>query len=236
MKVEIRSDRVHISGYVNAVERWSRPLTDRSSGKRFVERICAGTFADALGRNDKVGLMLNHDRVLDDAKSGRFKLEEDNIGLRFDGDVFDQEVIKAARKKELVGWSFGFYPIEQEDEFTAENGVDFKRTVRKLALDEVSIIDKRLLPAYSATSVEVRCSEETPENELQLRADDLEIEYSEEETQEDQPAEAPEESQETQRAEETEEQDTSEEKPEESTGSDYKRAILRKRLEIAYKC
>lgn len=239
MKVEIRNDRVHISGYVNAVERWSRPITEHGTGgKRFSERIRAGAFADALERNDRVLLMLDHGRVLDDTKSGKFTLREDNIGLRFDGDVFDGEVIAAARKKELVGWSFGFYALDQEDEPSTENGVDFKRTVRKLALDEVSIIDKRMLPAYSATSLEVRGGVEASAG-FYIRANAAEVEYIEEAEEEQSRAEE-EDAGEPDANEPQEQTDARAEAPqengEETEPSDYKRAILRKRLEIALKC
>ena len=37
MKVEIRNDKVIIDGYVNAVERFSKPLYDKKG--KFIERI-----------------------------------------------------------------------------------------------------------------------------------------------------------------------------------------------------
>ncbi|MBR3552978.1 MAG: HK97 family phage prohead protease [Clostridia bacterium] len=171
MKVEIRSDRVHISGYVNAVDRWSRPLTDKE-GKRFVEKIVPGTFRRALEEAEKVDVMLNHDRVLTDTRSGNVTLEEDSIGLHFDGDIYDPSVIESARKRELRGWSFGFSsPHEQKREDADEPGADYKRTVDGLKLLEVSIIDKRKLPAYPATSVEVRATEDGGEIFVRMEAD-----------------------------------------------------------------
>ena len=59
MRIEIRSDKVIIDGYVNAVARDSRPIRDKS-GKRFVEQIVPGAFERALKRNE-VKLLLNHD-------------------------------------------------------------------------------------------------------------------------------------------------------------------------------
>ena len=48
MKIIIRSDHVHIEGYVNAVERLSKPITERMG--TFRERIMAGAFKKALER------------------------------------------------------------------------------------------------------------------------------------------------------------------------------------------
>ena len=155
MKIQIRSDRVHISGYVNAVERWSRPLTDKD-GKRFIEKIAAGAFRRALEEAPRVGVMLNHERTLTDTQSDAVRLEEDSIGLRFDGDIFDPEVIAEAKQKQLRGWSFGFRPGTELKATTDQPGVDYTRTLESLDLLEVSIIDQRKLPAYPATSVEVR--------------------------------------------------------------------------------
>ena len=60
MQIRIRADSVEIDGYVNAVERNSKPLWSRMG--QFVERICAGAFAKALERNDNVEILLNHIR------------------------------------------------------------------------------------------------------------------------------------------------------------------------------
>ena len=112
MNVEVRGETVHISGYVNAVERYSKPITDSLRGKvqTFVERIKAGAFHNALRRNE-VKVLLNHDndRELATTKDGSAKLEEDNIGLRADVVITDKEVVEKAKNGQLVGWSFGFY-------------------------------------------------------------------------------------------------------------------------------
>ena len=50
MKVELRNDSVYIEGYVNAVGRDSRPIRDKTTGKRFVEQIVPGTFKRALAK------------------------------------------------------------------------------------------------------------------------------------------------------------------------------------------
>ena len=72
MKVEIRDDVVVIDGYVNAVERDSKVLRDKSGA--FIEKIKAGVFQRALERAKRtaydVKVLLNHnyDRELTSTK------------------------------------------------------------------------------------------------------------------------------------------------------------------------
>lgn len=173
MQIRIRSDSVEIEGYVNAVERKSRPLMSRMG--QFLERICAGAFKRALGRNDDVRLLLNHDetRDLGGTKDGNLELNEDNIGLHAKATIKDPEVIKMARNGDLVGWSFGFYDRDVELK-RDEDGLPL-RNVRDLDLEEVSILDKSKVPAYDGTLVAVRSSEKSMmisdfcEDEIQIR-------------------------------------------------------------------
>jgi HK97 family phage prohead protease len=157
MKVEIREDSVHITGYVNAIERFSKPIKETLHGKirTFIERIKAGVFKTALKRNDDVKVLLNHnhDRVLATTKDGSAKLEEDNIGLRAEVTITDKEVVEKARNNQLVGWSFGFYA--NADELGAEGETE-TRTLTDLDLIEVSILDDTKSPAYYGTSIEAR--------------------------------------------------------------------------------
>lgn len=157
MKVEIREDSVQISGYVNAIERYSKPIRENLRGKirTFIERIKAGVFKTALKRNDDVKVLLNHnhDRVLATTKDGSAKLEEDNIGLRAEVTITDKEVVDKARNNQLVGWSFGFYA--NADELGTE-GNNETRTITDLDLIEVSILDDTKSPAYYGTSIEAR--------------------------------------------------------------------------------
>ena len=46
MRINIREDQVEIEGYVNSVERRSKPLKSRIG--RFIERICKGAFKKAV--------------------------------------------------------------------------------------------------------------------------------------------------------------------------------------------
>ena len=153
MKIIIRSDHVHIEGYVNAVERLSKPITERLG--TFRERVKAGTFKKALNRAEDVRILLNHDmdRDLGGISSGNLMLEEDSIGLRAEADVYDANVIKDAKAGNLVGWSFGFYPLEFRD--TSEDGMPIKELL-DIDLREVSLLNKEHIPAYDGTLVAVR--------------------------------------------------------------------------------
>jgi len=182
MKVEVREDSVFITGYVNAIERYSKPIRESLRGKirTFVERIKAGVFQTALKRNDNVLVLLNHnhDRVLANTKDGSAKLEEDNIGLRAEVTITDKEVVEKARNNQLVGWSFGFYA--NADEMGSEGETE-TRTVTDLDLFEVSILDDTKSPAYYGTSIEARAE---GEKVLEYRATVEEIKEIEEDAME----------------------------------------------------
>lgn len=157
MKIIIRADHVHIEGYVNAVERLSKPITERLG--TFRERVMAGTFKKALKKAQDVRILLNHkeDRDLGGIKDGNLKLEEDSIGLRAEADIFDKDVIADAKAGRLVGWSFGFFPIESRD--TAEDGMPIKE-LHEIDLREVSLLNRNHTPAYDGTLVAVRDNDE----------------------------------------------------------------------------
>lgn len=154
MIIRVREDRVQIEGYVNAVERNSKPLMSRIG--RFIERICKGAFKKAIKRNDDIHILLNHDwdRDLGSTKQGNLELEEDNIGLRAKATITDKEVVEKARNGELVGWSFGFQDREVEN--STERGIPL-REVKDLDLFEVSVLDRTKAPAYEGTLVAARC-------------------------------------------------------------------------------
>ncbi len=182
MKVNIRADKVEIEGYVNAIERDSKPLWSRVG--QFIERICKGAFKKALKRNDDVHILLNHDwtRDLGSTKQGNLELEEDNIGLKARATITDPEVVKKARAGELVGWSFGF--SDRDVINSIRDGMPH-RAVKDLDLAEVSILDKRKSPAYEGTLITARAEEDV----LHFRGEDF---IDEVEVKEDQPEEQPE--------------------------------------------
>ena len=159
MNITIRADdTVEIDGYVNAVERLSKPLTDRTG--TFVERICKGAFKKALGRAEDVRILLNHnwDRDLGGLADKNLELNEDAIGLHARATIKDADVVKKARNGELVGWSFGF--TDRDVENGEEKGLAL-REVKDLDLYEVSLIDRSKIPAYDGTLVAVRTADES---------------------------------------------------------------------------
>lgn len=157
MKINIREDQVEIEGYVNSIERKSKPLMSRIG--RFIERICKGAFKRAIERNDNVRILLNHnwEKDLGGTKDGNLELHEDNIGLHARATITDKEVIEKAREGSLVGWSFGFKDREVEN--SVEHGMP-TRDVKDLDLYEVSILDRTKSPAYEGTLLSVRSNDD----------------------------------------------------------------------------
>lgn len=182
MRIEIRSDSVILDGYVNAVGRDSRPvITPRG---KCIEQIEPRAFEKALNKADNVDLLLNHNknRKLGSTKEGSLELFEDNIGLRAIATITDEEVIEKAKKSKLKGWSFGQYVNKDRIEERTD-GLP-RRYIEDLDLVEVSIIDDRLNPVYTATSIEMRADEEVINEQRgnEFRAvvvDNTTIDYSE---------------------------------------------------------
>lgn len=228
MNIEVRNDSVVISGYVNAVERWSKPVMANLRGvrQRCLEKIKAGAFRTALKRNDNVKVLLNHidERELANTKDGSAILEEDNIGLRAEVTITDPEVVQKAKNHRLVGWSFGFWSNSDE---VAQGDTLPTRTVTDMDLREVSILDDSRSPAYVGTSIETRSEGGAPLEIRENVADEsVDIEQladlvankvmerlnasktearAEEQPEENKEAEATEETKETEEAEATEE-------------------------------
>lgn len=153
MEIRIKDNSVEIEGYVNAVERLSKPLHSRTG--EFVERICKGAFQRALQRNDNVRLLYNHNwsRDLGGTKDGNVELSEDNIGLKIRATVKDAETVENARRGNLVGFSFGFEDRDVDEH--SENGMR-TRDVKDMDLYEISILDRKKTPAYDGTLINVR--------------------------------------------------------------------------------
>ena len=157
MKIYIRADSITIEGYVNAVERNSKPLNER--GVTFIERIAAGAFKRAIKRAKDIRILLNHDwsKDLGGISDGNLELEEDSIGLKARATITDPEVVADAKRGDLVGWSFGFDDVvdgvkQLRDE---ETGLPLRK-VNDLDLFEVSLLNRKKSPAYAGTLVNVR--------------------------------------------------------------------------------
>lgn len=155
MRITLRSDSVEIEGYVNAVGRDSRRLTDEF-GYPFNEQIQPGTFANAIRAKQEsdteIQLKLDHERVIGGTGTN-LELEEDSIGLHARATVTDPEVIAKARQRKLVGWSFGFVRQDYREEYSS----DCRRVIiTDMDLREVTIVDDNAIPAYAGTSIHTR--------------------------------------------------------------------------------
>ena len=176
LNYEIRDNKLHISGYVNAVERDSKVIMTRDG--RCVEQIAAGAFSKSLADGHEVRMKLNHKRDIGSTADGTLELREDKIGLYAEAETEDEELRELAANGKLTGWSFGFVKREGVME---QRGKDVpRRRINALDLSEVSILS--VTPAYDGTSVECRAEEvetrsyddyESAENGAQ--ADDSEI-------------------------------------------------------------
>lgn len=179
MNIRISDDTVEIDGYVNAVERLSKPLNDRLG--KFVERVKKGAFRKALERADDVRILLNHNwkRDLGGTKEGTLKLNEDSIGLHARTIIKDKEVAEMARRGDLVGWSFGF--TDRDVEKGEENGLTV-RNVKDLDLYEVSLISRGKVPAYDGTIIAVRTADDKVINIADITESDANIRATKDET------------------------------------------------------
>lgn len=178
MNIRVTEDKIEIDGYVNAVERLSKPLNDRLG--KFVERVKVGAFKRALERAEDVRILLNHDwhKDLGGLKDGNLELYEDSIGLRARATITDEQTVKDAREGKLNfrGWSFGF--TDRDVEIGEENGLTV-RNVKDLDLYEVSLIDRSHVPAYDGTLVAVRTADKSlnisdlVESEVKVRVEEI---------------------------------------------------------------
>ena len=157
--VEIRDGKLHISGYVNAVERDSKVINTKRG--KCVEQIAAGAFAASLADGHEVRMKFNHKRDIGSTADGVLTLKENSIGLYAEAETDDEELMTLAGKGELRGWSFGF--VAKDDELEQRDGKEPRRRVKALDLQEVSILS--VTPAYNGTSVEIRSYEEYTEEE-----------------------------------------------------------------------
>ena len=176
MRIEVRADNtVRICGYVNAVERESRPvITPRG---RMNELIESGVFRRALEERSEISMTVDHEagRVVARTTDGTLKLKEDAIGLYADALVTDKAVAMEARAGHIKGWSFGMKCTADKVEERA--GRLSLRRIKGIVLDHVTLVIKKT-PAYSATSVELRAGEE---EDIECRAFDAELELTVEE-------------------------------------------------------
>lgn len=169
MKVEIRADGAHISGYVNVTEKKSRPVVTPRG--KVIEVIEERAFEKAIERAGNINVTVDHDKthVYASTDDGTVTLYEDTIGLHADVLIKDETLIELAKKGKIRGWSFGMYNVVDEIEPRADD-IPIRR-VKSLDLDHLTLVVKRN-PIYSATSVELRADGDI---ELEERATEQEV-------------------------------------------------------------
>lgn len=142
-----------IGGYVNVTERESETLYSQQRGKWFKEVMKKGVFERALANNQSIPCLLEHnwDKELAHTAKGTLELREDNIGLRFDAIINDDEVYEQIRSGAINSCSFGF-TVEEQD-YENVNSRFEKRYVHKINLKEISLVKN---PAYVGSLVESR--------------------------------------------------------------------------------
>ncbi len=168
MKIEIRADGAHISGYVNATEKKSRPVITPHG--KVIEEIEPRAFERAIARAGNISLTVDHDssHVYAETQDGTLQLYEDDIGLHADVLIRDETLISLAKQGKIRGWSFGMYNVRDE---IVERADELPlRKVKDLDLDHVTLVVKKT-PVYSATSVEIRAGADV---ELEERGRDPE--------------------------------------------------------------
>jgi HK97 family phage prohead protease len=169
MKVEIRADGAHISGYVNVTEKKSRPvITPRG---KVIEIIEERAFEKAIERAGCINLTVDHDNthIYASTEDGTLTLYEDAIGLHADVLISDENIIELAKKGKIKGWSFGMYNVV--DELEERAGELPIRRVKSLDLDHLTLVINKQ-PVYSATSVELRAGEDV---DIEERASEHEV-------------------------------------------------------------
>lgn len=169
MKIEIRDNKLHIEGYVNAVERDSLPIMTRRG--KCVEQVQAGAFAESMADGHEIRLKFNHKRVIGSTADGSLTLREDSIGLYAEADTADEEIRALAAKGALRGWSFGF--TATDDTIEERSGDIPRRHIKALDLSEVSVLSVQ--PAYNGTSIEYRSGEGMEYRSCDIYEEDTQI-------------------------------------------------------------
>lgn len=152
--VEVRAEdsEIRVSGYAAVFG------SETNIGGMFTEVIERGAFKDAIGRDDVV-FLINHEGLpLARTRSGTLTLKEDKRGLYMEADLDPEDpdvrsIVPKMKRGDLDKMSFAFYPEIQEWDDSQDPP---RRTIRKAALDDVSIVTR---PAYDSTEIGLRSLE-----------------------------------------------------------------------------
>ena len=155
-KIEIREDdegKRMLTGYA---VKWGKKSQVLGYFYKFREQFKKGAFADSLEKDDQ-RFLWSHDpsKVLGRTKNRTLRLEEDDVGLRFELDLpnttLGNDTYESIKRGDVDGVSFGF---KMEDHEIEEPDDDLPlRTVKKARLLEVSAV---AFPAYPDSEVSAR--------------------------------------------------------------------------------
>jgi HK97 family phage major capsid protein/HK97 family phage prohead protease len=170
---DARVDGNTLHGFACIYNADSEPIEDR--GRRFVESIERGAFADVLAGSPDTYLTLNHDPSRALARMpDSLRLHDEERGLRFEADLGDgptaQDVRDAVRRKVLRGASFRFAVADGGDRWTRGGDGTERRTLTRIGrLVDISLATT---PAYSGTSIELRSRQQqtTPGLTVEMRS------------------------------------------------------------------
>ena len=155
-RIEIREDddgKRTLTGYAVKWEKKSKVL---GYFRKFREQFRKGAFADSLEKDDQ-RFLWSHDtsKVLGRTKNGTLRLEEDDIGLRFELDLpnttLGNDTYESIKRGDVDGVSFGFR-VESDEIHEPDDDLPL-RTVTKARLLEVSAV---AFPAYPDSEVSAR--------------------------------------------------------------------------------
>ena len=124
----------------------------------FREIVAPGAFKRTLADSASVTALYNHnaDQVLGRVGSGTLRLEEDDIGLRFELDLPDtsyaRDLSALVQRGDVAGCSFAF-SVRPGGELWEETNGQSIRTLTALDLGEITITAQ---PAYPDTTVAKR--------------------------------------------------------------------------------
>ena len=144
---------------------------DTVIGDAFVERIAAGAFADAVGRDDVIFSVNHSDIPLARTSSGTLMLTEDAVGLKMSArlDPADPDVaalVPKIARGDLGAMSFAF---RVDAEHWDESGPMPVRTIERVRLVDVSIVT---WPAYPETEIALRSLAAAQASKATARAPD----------------------------------------------------------------
>src|SRR5690625_4833067 len=168
-KIEIREDddgNRTINGYAVKWEMKSQVL---GMFFKFREQIKRGAFLESLN-NDDQRFLWSHDtsKVLGRRQNNTLRLQEDDIGLRFELDLptttLGNDTYESIKRGDVDGVSFGFNV--QDDEVDEPEDDMPLRTIKKAKLMEVSAV---AFPAYPDSEVSARGFDRMKQYEDELK-------------------------------------------------------------------